>query len=126
MVGYVGNIEEITQQNNTFRTVLYTSAHAQLVVMKLEVGEEIGEETHGAVDQFFRIESGTAKIVMDGAERTLTEGMAAIVPAGTKHNVINVGAGALRLYTLYTPPNHPQGTIHQTKAEADAAEAKEH
>lgn len=122
MVGYVGNIEGTTEQNNYFRQVVYTGTHAQLVVMNLLKDEEIGQETHASVDQFFRIESGTAKIIMNKEEHTLVAGMAAIVPAGAAHNVINVGPGSLKLYTLYSPPNHRAGTIHHTKAEAIVAE----
>lgn len=118
MVGYVGNIEAITEQNNHFRQVLYTGTYTQLVVMSLAKDEEIGLETHATVDQFFRVELGTAKISINGEEHTLTAGMAAIVPAGAAHNLINVGPGSLKLYTLYSPPNHPVGTIHHTKAEA--------
>lgn len=122
MTGYTGNIEEITQGNTNFRQVLYTGTYAQLVAMSLLKDEEIGVETHKTVDQFFRIESGTAKIIMNGQETTLTDGMVAVVPAGVEHNLINVGPGSLKLYTLYSPPNHPVGTIHKTKAEAMAAE----
>ena len=120
MIGYTANIEELTIQNNYFRQVLYTSAHTQLVVMALQVGEEIGIETHQDNDQFFRLEVGTLKIVMNGEESTLTPGMAAIVPAGTNHNVINIGSEVAKLYTLYLPPHHPDGTIHKTKADAMA------
>lgn len=126
MAGYVGNIEEFAKQNNHFRQVVYTGVHTQLVVMSLQPGEDIGMEVHDTVDQFFRIESGTLKIVMNGEEHTLTDGMGAIVPAGVEHNVINVGQGVAKLYTLYSPPNHPDHTIHATKAEAMAAEAAEH
>lgn len=122
MAGYVGNIEEVAKRNNNFRVVVYTGVHTQLVVMSLNPGEEIGEETHVNVDQFFRLEIGTLRIVMNGEESTLTEGMAAIVPAGVKHNVINVGENVAKLYTLYSPPNHPDRTVHATKAEAEAAE----
>lgn len=126
MIGYTANIEELTASNNSFRTVLYTGAHAQLVVMSLLAGEEIGLETHGNVDQFFRLESGMLKIIMDAEETTLTDGMVAIVPAGVAHNVINIGSTAAKLYTLYSPANHPVGTVHATKAEAEAAELAEH
>lgn len=126
MAGYVGNIEEFAMQNNHFRQVVYTGVHTQLVVMSLQPGEDIGMEVHDTVDQFFRIESGTLKVVMNGEEHTITDGMAAIVPAGVEHNVINVGQGVAKLYTLYSPPNHPDHTIHATKADAMAAEAAEH
>lgn len=122
MIGYVGNIEVQTEGNNNFRTVIYTGKHSQLVLMSLMVGEEIGLETHGDVDQFFRLESGRLKIIMNGEENILEAGMAAIVPCGVSHNVINVGDKVAKLYTLYTPPNHPEGTVHKTKEEAMAAE----
>lgn len=122
MIGYVGNVELQTANNNNFRTVIYTGKHSQLVVMSLLVGEEIGLETHGDVDQFFRLEVGRLKIIMNGEENILEAGMAAIVPCGVSHNVINIGENVAKLYTLYTPPNHPEGTVHKTKAEAMAAE----
>jgi mannose-6-phosphate isomerase-like protein (cupin superfamily) len=122
MIGYVGKIEELTLQNTNFRQVLYTGKHAQLVVMCLQVGEDIGSEVHETVDQFFRIESGSAKVVMNGEEAFVGDGDAFIVPAGTTHNVVNVGQSPLKLYTIYSPPNHPEGTIHATKADAQAAE----
>jgi mannose-6-phosphate isomerase-like protein (cupin superfamily) len=120
--GYVSNIEEKTEKNNHFREVLYTAEHCQLVVMNILPNEEIGQEKHEKVDQFFRIESGTAKIIMNGEENILSPGMVAVVPAGTTHNVINAGTSDLKLYTLYSPPNHPANTIHHTKADALAAE----
>jgi len=108
--------------------VLFTGAHAQLVVMCLQPGEEIGNEVHSAVDQFFRIEQGEAKFVFNGSEEHLVhDAEAVVVPAGTYHNVINTSATvALKLYTVYSPPNHPDGTVHKTKADAEAAEAAEH
>ena len=126
MVGFIDNIEEKTEQNNFFRQVLYTGKHTQLVVMSLLPGEEIGMEVHPQVDQFFRIEEGRAKVVIDGEEHEVDEGFAIIVPAGSQHNVINTGNNPLKLYTLYSPPNHPDGTIHRTRAEAMAAEKEEH
>ena len=122
MIGYTGNIEQLTGQNNYFRQVLFTSSHTQLVVMALQIGEEIGMETHKDNDQFFRLESGTLKIIMNGEESTLVAGMVAIVPAGAQHNVINIGSEVAKLYTLYSPPHHPDKTIHKTKAEAMVAE----
>ena len=122
MTGYVGKIEQVTLQNTAFRQVLFTGKHAQLVVMSLLPQEEIGTEVHEAVDQFFRVESGKAKVVMNGEELTVSDGDAFIVPAGAVHNVINLSVDqSLKLYTIYSPPNHPAGTIHQTKAEAEAA-----
>ena len=126
MVGFIDNIEEKTEQNNFFRQVLYTGKHTQLVVMSLLPGEEIGMEVHPQVDQFFRIEEGRAKVVIDGEEHEVDEGFAIIVPAGSQHNVVNTGSNPLKLYTLYSPPNHPDGTIHPTRAEAMAAEKEEH
>ena len=126
MTGFVDNIEEKTEQNNFFRQVLYTGKHTQLVVMSLLPGEEIGMEVHPQVDQFFRIEEGRAKVIIDGEEHEVDEGFAIIVPAGSQHNVINTGSNPLKLYTLYSPPNHPDGTIHPTRAEAMAAEKEEH
>ena len=122
MTGYTGNIEELAIQNKNFRQVVHTTLYTQLVVMSLNPEEEIGEETHDKVDQFFRIELGTLKVVMNGEEHILSEGMVAIVPAGVKHNLINIGPNIAKLYTLYSPPNHPANTVHITKAEAQADE----
>ena len=128
MIGYVGSIEKATLKNKYFRQVLFTGKYSQLVVMCLQGGEEIGNEVHPNVDQFFRIEEGNAKFVFNDKEEHLVgDGDAVVVPAGTFHNVINTSSTKpLRLYTIYTPPNHPDGTVHKTKAEADAAEAAEH
>jgi mannose-6-phosphate isomerase-like protein (cupin superfamily) len=128
MTGFVGNIENVTLKNNYFREVLYTGKHAQLVVMSLLPGEEIGNEVHPTVDQFFRIERGEAKFVFGGKEEHIVHGSdAVIVPAGTYHNVINTSRDEkLKLYTVYSPPNHPDGTLHKTKAEAEEAEKHEH
>lgn len=124
MVAYFGPIEKLSLDNNYFRQVLYTGSHCQLVVMCLKPQEEIGAEVHDTVDQFFRIEKGEAKIVVgENEEHVVGNGDAIIIPAGTKHNVINTSQSEdLKLYTIYTPPNHPDGTIHQTKADAMAAE----
>ena len=124
MTGYVGSIEKATLNNPFFRQVLFTGEHSQLVVMCLQPGEDIGEEIHPAVDQFFRLEEGNAKFVFDGTEEHVVEnGDAVVVPGGTRHNVINTSStSALRLYTVYSPPNHPHGTVHKTKADAIAAE----
>ena len=128
MTGYVGSIEKLTEKNGYFRQVLYTGKYAQLVLMCLQPGEEIGNEVHPNVDQFFRIEAGEAKFVLNGTEEhSAKDGDAVIVPAGAYHNVINTSKNKkLKLYTLYSPPNHPDGTVHKTKAEADAAEEAEH
>jgi mannose-6-phosphate isomerase-like protein (cupin superfamily) len=126
MTGFKDNIEALTLQNAYFRQVLFTGKHSQLVLMSLKPGEEIGMEVHPAVDQFFRFEAGEGKVIIDGQEHMVKDGDAVIVPAGSQHNVINAGQVDLKLYTIYSPPNHPDGTIHKTKAEADAAEAAEH
>lgn len=118
MTGFTGNIEDLTINNNAFRRVIHTARHMQLVVMSLQIGEDIGEEKHDNVDQFFRVENGTASIWIDGDESTLTDGMVAIVPAGSVHNLKNIGKGILKLYTIYSPANHPGGTVHPSKADA--------
>ena len=125
MNGYVGAIEELALQNTCFRQVLFTSEHTQLVVMSLQPGEEIGDEVHPDVDQFFRVERGEARFVFDEKEERLVRGGdAVVVPAGTRHNVINASkTEPLKLYTLYSPPNHPDATVHKTRLEAEAAEA---
>jgi mannose-6-phosphate isomerase-like protein (cupin superfamily) len=127
MTGYFGSIEKLTLKNKYFRQVLFTAKHSQLVVMTLKAGEEIGNEVHH-VDQFFRIEKGKVKFVLEnGKEKhTARDGDAVIVPSETWHNVINVSKGKSKLYTIYSPPNHPDGTIHKTKKDAERAERKEH
>ena len=128
MTEYVGAIEKQTLENTYFRQVLFTAQHAQLVVMCLRPGEDIENEMHSNVDQFFRIEQGEAKFVLNEKEVHLVhDGDAVVVPAGTYHNVVNTSKTAmLKLYTIYSPPNHPDGTIHKTKAEAEAAELVGH
>jgi len=128
MAGYVVSIEKETLDNNYFRQVLFTGKYAQLVVMCLQPGEEIGNEVHKTVDQFFRIEQGEATFVFAGTEKhQAKDGDAVVVPAGTYHNVINASKKAkLKLYTIYSPPNHPDKTLHRTKAEAEKAEAAKH
>ena len=127
MTGYVGPIEAQTLKNAWFRQVLFTGKNVQLVVMCLQPGEEIGREMHSNVDQFFRIERGEASFVLgEKEEHVVRDGDAVVVPAGTYHNVMNTSKTApLRLYTIYSPPNHPDGTVHKTKAEAQAAEEAE-
>ncbi len=124
MIGYVGSIEKQTLENTYFRQVLFTGPHSQLVVMCLQPGEEIGDEVHPNNDQFFRLEQGEAKFVFnEKKEHRVHDGDAVVVPAGTYHNVVNTSKTALlKLYTIYSPPNHPNGTVHKTKAEAEAAE----
>lgn len=125
MVGYIDNIEDKTKENSSFRKVLYTGTHMQLVVMSLKPGEDIGEEIHEHVDQFFRVEEGSAQVIIDGEEHAVEEDMVIIVPAGAKHNVINTSnTEDLKLYTIYAPANHPEGTEHVTREEA--MEAEEH
>lgn len=127
MQGFVDNIEDRTKENNSFRKVLFTGKHMQLVVMTLQPGEDIGEEIHDNVDQFFRIEMGSARVIIDGQEHELDEDMVAIVPAGALHNVINTSdSEILQLYTIYAPANHPEGTEHVTREEAMAAEEEHH
>ena len=126
MTGYISNIEKETLDNNNFRKVLYTGAHAQLVVMSIGVGETIGKEVHQNVDQFFRVEEGMGKVVINGKESSFKKDFAFIVPAGAEHDVINTGNTPLKLYTIYSPANHPEGTIHKTKAEAEAYELATH
>lgn len=121
MNGYVGDIEQAALANEDFRRVLYTAAHMQLVVMSLKPGEDIGEEVH-RLDQFIRVEKGAGAAILDGIEHAIAEGTAVVIPAGTRHNILNTGAEPLKLYTLYAPPNHKDGTIHRSKAEAQADE----
>jgi len=125
--GYFGSIEKQTLKNNYFRKVLFTGKHAQLVVMSLKPGEEIGNEVHQGVDQFFRIEKGKIKFVLRNGREThvASNGYAVVVPAGTWHNVTNVSKEKSKLYTVYSPPNHPNGTVHKTKEDAEKAEKKE-
>ena len=128
MTGFTGNIEELTLDNTNFRTVLFTGANMQLTVMSLEPGEEIGLEMHDHLDQFLRIEQGSAKVTLGPSKDEVSEthelqdDWVVIVPGGTGHNVINTGDGELKLYSIYSPPEHPDGTVHPTKADSDADE----
>ena len=122
MKGFVDDIETLTEENGDFRRVLYTGKNLQLVLMALQPGEEIGEEVHNDRDQFFRVEKGKGEIVIDGVATKIKSDIAMIVPAGARHNVRNTGDKALRLYTLYAPPEHVDGTVHATKADADASD----
>ena len=128
MTGWVDDIERATLSNSTFRTVLFTGKNMQLTVMRLAPGEEIGLEMHDDVDQFIRIEEGRARVTFGPSRDEIAEthdardDWAVVIPAGTWHNVINAGDADLKLYSLYSPPEHPDGTVHRTKAEADAAE----
>lgn len=121
MKGFVTNIEKDTLDNNYFRKVLYTAKHSQLVLMSLEPNEEIGEETHH-LDQFIRIEAGEGKAILNSIEHKIADGSALVIPAGVKHNIINGSKDKLKLYSVYSPPEHKDGTIHKTKAEALAHE----
>lgn len=119
MTGFVGNIEEKTLANAYFRQVIYTGKYAQLVFMCLQPSEEIGMEVHEATDQFFRIEQGEGKVIINGEEHLVKDGDAIVVPAGAQHNVINTSSEKqLKLYTIYSPPNHKDGIVHKTKADA--------
>lgn len=128
MTAFFGPIEEQTLGNQFFRHVLFTGKYCQLVVMCLQPGEEIGNEVHENVDQFFRVEDGEARFILNGSEEHMVHANeAAVIPAGTWHNIINASKiNPLKLYTLYSPPNHPDGTIHKDKAEAEEAEKAEH
>ena len=123
MKGYVKNIEEIAVKNDDFRQVLYTAKNCQLVIMALKPMEEIGMELH-QLDQFFRVEEGTGEAILEGVHTPISAGFAVLVPAGTKHNIINTGNASLKLYTLYSPPNHRDGVVHHTRDEAE--KDKEH
>ncbi|HUE80333.1 MAG TPA: cupin domain-containing protein [Sphingomicrobium sp.] len=118
--GFCGDIEELTEANADFRRVLYTGKHLQLVLMTLQPGEDIGEEVHPDRDQFFRIEEGEGVIDIDGRENRVSDDIAVIVPAGARHNVRNTGDEPLQFYTIYGPPEHKDGIVQATKAEAEA------
>ncbi|HXV58865.1 MAG TPA: cupin domain-containing protein [Gaiellaceae bacterium] len=132
MRGWVGNIERETVENGTFRTVLFTGEHMQLTVMSIAPGEDIGREKHDDVDQFLRVERGTGRLELGSTEGAVDEthdvedDWAMVVPAGLWHNVVNTGEGELKVYSIYTPPEHPDGTVHRTKAEALEAEKAHH
>ena len=120
-MSFVTDIEKRTEGNHNFREVLYTGPKSQLVVMSIVPGGNIGRETHPDIDQFLRVEEGVGKAVLDGVEHTLEAGWAVVISAGTEHDVINTSdSEPLKLYTIYTPPEHADGTVHATKAEADA------
>lgn len=124
MKGFVGDIEKMTEQNSDFRRVLYTGRQLQLVLMTIRPGEDIGEEVHRDRDQFFRVEDGKGEVWIDGHKTTIEGDSGIVVPAGARHNIRNTGEVPLRLYTLYGPPEHVDGTVHATKA--DALASKEH
>ncbi len=116
MKGYITNIEKATKENTDYRRVLYTAKNSQLVLMCVMPGDEIGEEVHH-LDQFIRIEEGEGKAVLDGVEHSLVEDDAVVIPEGTRHNVINTGTTPLKLYSVYSPAEHKDGTVHKTKAD---------
>ena len=121
MTGYVLNIEEETLRNDYFRAVLYTAQHSQLVLMSLNPTEEIGMEVHEIVDQFIRVESGEGRAILNGEEHLISDGVALVVPAGTEHNIVNTSSERkLKLYTIYSPAHHKDGTIHKTKQDAES------
>lgn len=122
MKGFVDDIEELTENNSDFRRVLYTAKKMQLVVMTLNPGEDIGKEVHKDIDQFFRLEEGKGEISIDGTVSKIKSGTAMIVPAGARHNIKNTGDKPLKLYTVYAPPNHLDGTVHATKSTAEASQ----
>jgi mannose-6-phosphate isomerase-like protein (cupin superfamily) len=128
MLGWIDDIEKVTVENSTFRTVVFTGEHTQLTVMSLKPGEDIGLESHPNLDQFIRIEKGQARVELGKTKENVDEkhdvedDWAVIVPAGIWHNVVNTGSGDVKLYSLYSPPEHPDGTVHETKADAEAAE----
>jgi mannose-6-phosphate isomerase-like protein (cupin superfamily) len=128
MLGWIDDIEKVTVENPTFRAVVFTGEHTQLTVMSLGPGEDIGLESHPNLDQFIRIEKGQARVELGRTKESIEEkhdvedDWAVIVPAGVWHNVVNTGSGDVKLYSLYSPPEHPDGTVHETKADAEAAE----
>lgn len=121
MKGYITDIEKATKENEDYRRVLYTAKNSQLVLMNIKPGDEIGSEVHD-LDQFIRIEDGKGKVILDGVEHEIEDDWAVVIPAGTEHNVINTGDDPLKLYSIYSPPEHKDGTIHPTKQD----EAEEH
>ena len=117
--GYVQDIESLAIKNTNFRQVLYTAKNCQLVLMALKPQEEIGAEVH-KLDQFFRVEEGSGEVVLDGVRTAIRSGFAVVVPAGVNHNIINTGSVPMKLYTIYAPPNHRDGVVHHTRADAEA------
>ena len=122
MKGFLTNIEDDTLDNEDYRRVIFTGRHSQLVLMTIQPGEEIGREKHEGHDQFIRIESGQGEVMMDGRVEPISDGSAFVIPSGVEHNVTNTSADEpLRLYTLYSPPEHPDGTVQHTKADEKAS-----
>lgn len=126
MHGYHDDIEKQTTSNSDFRRVLYSGKHLQLVLMALKPGEEIGAEVHPDIDQFFRVDSGSGVVTIDGKDSKISDGFAVVIPAGARHNIKNDGTEPLKLYTLYGPPNHKDKTVHKTRADAEADKKSDH
>ncbi len=122
MKGFVENIEELTLENKNFRKVIFTTNNSQLVLMSLLPGEEIGMEVHPDNYQFFRVDKGDGTVIIDGVESSISDGSAIVIPKGVLHNIINTGMDPMKLYTLYMPPHHKDGTVHETKEIAEANE----
>lgn len=121
--GFVTNIAQAAHENENFRTVLYTAPHMQLVLMTLAPGEDIGMETHPNGDQFIRVEEGSGTVVLNGQSQPIGDGTAIVIPAGVEHDVLNTGSSPLRMYVIYSPPEHAPGTVHRTKSEAEAVQS---
>ncbi|CAG0958212.1 putative monooxygenase [Rhodocyclaceae bacterium] len=121
MKGFIADIEDRAEANGHFRRVIYTGPHIQLVLMALDPGEEIGEEVHEDTDQFFRVEEGRGKVIIDGVATPIESDTGIVIPAGARHIVINTGSRPMKMYTLYAPPHHEDGTVHHTRAEAESA-----
>ena len=125
MTGFIDNIEDRTSKNRDFRHVAFTGPHMQLVLMTLLPGQEIGEEIHHDTDQFFRVEEGSGEVWMDGVSTRIDDDTVIVIPAGARHNIVNTGHKPLKMYTIYAPPHHADGTVHHTKADATVAAAAE-
>lgn len=123
---YAENVMQLARENDNFRQVLFTTEHSQLVLMSLKPGEEIGEEIHDGIDQVLAFVAGEGEAILDNVRQPVSTGSVVVVPAGTRHNFVTKGDAPLRLYTVYTPPEHPDGTIHKTKQEADEYEKEHH
>ena len=123
---YAEDVARLAAENEDFRRVLYTTDRSQLVLMAVQPGDEIGEEVHEGIDQVLAFVAGEGEAVVEGESRPVRPGSVVVIPAGTRHNFIARGASALKLYTVYTPPEHPDGTVHRTKAEADEYEREHH
>lgn len=121
MKGFIGSIEKQAVANRNFRNVIYTGSHLQLVLMSLEPGGDIGEEVHQDTDQFFRVEEGNGEVSIDGRTTTIESGMAIVIPAGARHNIRASDKGSMKLYTLYAPPHHEDGTVQHTREEAQSS-----